>query len=190
MEVTKLSFHSGAATLDRLFNFILLSLPWSSLNRLRDSESLFSYNPRNKHRRYQNEFFCACKEHSTKKRRKCSNCESQCRRRQYIFWSSVTRERDLTKKVQYWKTLESEKHVNVSNSWYSYDVNHLDVENRFFQGNSDTLLTALAVNSRCRRLLTNSPLARSCAPVIGQHVQNQLVKICFRDMMVGMITTY
>ncbi|XP_074628689.1 uncharacterized protein LOC141886438 isoform X2 [Acropora palmata] len=151
--------------------------------RLRDSESLFSYKPRNKHRPYQNEFFCACKEHSTKKRRKCSNCESQCRRRQYIFWSSVTRERDLTKKVQYWKTLESEKHVNVSNSWYSYDVNHLDVENRFFQGNSDTLLTALSVNSRCRRLLTNSPLARSCAPVIGQHVQNQLVKICFRDMM-------
>ena len=81
---------------------------------------------------------------------------------------------------------KSEYRGNTSNEFYRYEQN---LPSQFSLSNhdpSDSLLAVLAVISYCKRLLTNSPLARACAPIIGQRNVEQLVKICVRDIRVNM----
>lgn len=156
------------------------------LNRLSDRESLFHYKPLTERLHKTGSFFCLCSLHNTRKIKQCNNCESKCRGRQNLLWPTVARERDITKRIQLMEARrKSEYRGNTSNEFYRYEQN---LPNQFNLSNhdpSDSLLAVLAVISYCKRLLTNSPLARACAPIIGQRNVEQLVKICIRDIRVN-----
>lgn len=156
------------------------------LNRLSDRESLFHYKPLTERLHKTGSFFCLCSLHNTRKIKQCNNCESKCRGHQNLLWPTVARERDITKRIQLMEARrKSEYRGNTSNEFYRYEQN---LPNQFNLSNhdpSDSLLAVLAVISYCKRLLTNSPLARACAPIIGQRNVEQLVKICIRDIRVN-----
>ena len=159
----------------------------SYINRLSDSENLFLYKPVTERRHQTERFFCLCSLDKIEKKKKCSNCESKCRRHQHVLWPAVTREKTITKRVQSLQIRrESERRHNFSNDFYSFGENPSNQLNRSGDDGSDSLLAVLAVISYCKRLLTGSPLARACTPLTGQQDLNQLVRICIRDMRVNM----
>lgn len=157
------------------------------INRLSDSESLFRYKPLRERSHQTERFFCLCGLNKKGKKKKCRNCESKCRRHQHVLWPAVTRERAITRRVQSSQIRRGSEHRhNISNEFFSYEENPSNQLNLSGDDGSDTLLAVLAVISYCKRLLTDSPLARACTPVIGQQNVNQLVRICIRDMRVNM----
>ena len=154
-----------------------------------DSESLFRYKPLTERHHQTENLFCLCSSNTNVgKKKKCHNCEPKCRRHQHVVWPTVTRERDITRRVQSLQiSREGEQRHTVSNEFYLLEENQSDQLNQSGAGNSDTLLAVLAVISYCKRLLTDSPLARACTPSIGQRNVDQLLRICIRDMRVMLI---
>ena len=107
-----------------------------------------------------------------------------------MVWPVMSRERDITRRVQ---SLQAgrvlERRHNFSDEFYPLDYNSSYQQNRFDDGKPDTLLAVLAVISYCKRLLTDTPLARACKPVVGQRNIDELLRICIRDMRVCLFTS-
>lgn len=173
-------------------NFIISSIVTSTfiVNRFPDGDSLFHYKPLNERHHQTEKLFCLCSLNGNiEKKKKCAACESKCRRHQHVVWSVVSRERDITRRVQ---SLQAgrvvERRNNLSDEFYPLDVNPTHQPNLFDDGKPDTLLAVLAVISYCKRLLTDTPLGRACKPVVGQRNTDKLLRICIRDMRVCSIT--
>ncbi|KAL9957589.1 hypothetical protein ACROYT_G034508 [Oculina patagonica] len=152
--------------------------------RFPDEDSLFHYKPLTERHHQTEKLFCVCSlNDNIDKKRKCPACESKCRRHQHVVWPVVSRERDITKRVQSLQEGRAlERRQNLSNELNPLEANPSDQPNLFDDGKTDTLLAVLAVISYCKRLLTDTPLGKACNAVVGQRNVDKLLKICIRDM--------
>ena len=157
-----------------------------SVCRFPDGSSLFHYKPLTERRHQTEKLFCQCSlKDNIEKKRKCATCESKCRRHQHVVWPVMSRERDITKRVQSLQASRVlERRHNFSDDFYPLDGKSSYQQNLFDDGKPDTLLAVLAVISYCKRLLTDTPLGKACKPVIGQRNIDELLRICIRDMRV------
>ncbi len=178
----------------RLHRIYISSIITSTLlfTRFPDEDSLFHYKPLTGRHHETEKFFCVCSlNDNIEKKRKCPGCESKCRRHQHMVWPVVSRERDITKRVQ---SLQEgrvlERRQNLSDELIPLEANPSDGPNLFDDGKTDTLLAVLAVISYCKRLLTDTPLGKACNAVVGQRNVDKLLKICIRDMRVCLIFAY
>ena len=161
------------------------------MNRFPDGESLFHYKPLTERRHQTEKLFCQCSlKDNIEKKKKCVACESKCRRHQHVVWPVMSRERDITRRVQSLQAGRVLEHRdNFSDEFYPLDYNSSNQQNWIDDGKPDTLLAVLAVISYCKRLLTDTPLARACKPVVGQRNIDELLRICIRDMRVCLFTS-
>lgn len=162
-----------------------------SVYRFPYGNSLFHYKPLIERRHQTEKLFCQCSlKDNFEKKKKCETCESKCRRHQHVVWPVMSRERDITKRVQ---SLQAgrvlERRHNFSDEFYPLDDRSSYQQTRFDDGKPDTLLAVLAVISYCKRLLTDTPLGRACKPVIGERNMDELLRICIRDMRVCSLTS-
>ena len=106
-----------------------------------------------------------------------------------MVWPVMSREKDITMRVQSLQAGRAlERRHNNSDEFNRLDDNSSYQLNLFDDGKPDTLLAVLAVISYCKRLLTDTPLGRTCKPVVGQRNIDKLLRICIRDMRVCSIT--
>ena len=172
----------------RLYRNLISSFVSSTLlvNRFPDEDSLFHYKPLIERHHQTEKLFCLCSlNDSIEKKRKCPACESKCRRHQHVLWPVVSRERDITRRVQSLQEGRAlERRHNLSDEFNPLQANPSDQPNLFDDGKPDTLLAVLAVISYCKRLLTDTPLGKACNAVLGQQNVDKLLKICIRDMRV------
>ena len=106
-----------------------------------------------------------------------------------MVWPVMSREKDITMRVQSLQAGRAlERRHNNSDEFNRLDDNSSYQLNLFDDGKPDTLLAVLAVISYCKRLLTDTPLGRTCKPVVGQRHIDKLLRICIRDTRVCSIT--
>lgn len=106
-----------------------------------------------------------------------------------MVWPVMSREKDITMRVQSLQAGRAlERRHNNSDEFNRRDDNSSYQLNLFDDGKPDTLLAVLAVISYCKRLLTDTPLGRTCKPVVGQRNIDKLLRICIRDMRVCSVT--
>lgn len=106
-----------------------------------------------------------------------------------MVWPVMSREKDITMRVQSLQAGRAlERRHNNSDEFNQLNDDSSYQLNLFDDGKPDTLLAVLAVISYCKRLLTDTPLGRTCKPVVGQRNIDKLLRICIRDMRVCSIT--